>query len=162
MPGPGDNREALLWVSHCEVGTRCSSMIVCPHHPRSAKWGPGYSEGDPRASTCAEAMAISRKPTGRKSDMMLANSSRTSFVADSLNIPWSTSAQTRWAVARRLAGRPPSVVQRLVLGVNLSNQRMYLPRQATAQARNGADRTPGRGSLPKKDQRCVPVESRRV
>jgi class 3 adenylate cyclase len=36
---------------------------------------------------CAKAAAISRKPPGCKSDMMLANSARTSSVADSLNIP---------------------------------------------------------------------------
>ena len=116
MPGPGDNREALLWVSHCEVGTRCFIDDRLSASPQISKVGTWIFGRRSRASTCAEAMAISRKPTGRKSDMMLANSSRTSFVADSLNIPWSTSAQTRWAVARRLAGRPPSVVQRLCSG----------------------------------------------
>jgi class 3 adenylate cyclase len=85
VPRPGDDREPCARY-------RIVNLV------RDGQWRqrigitPDQQSGDPmfgsrsRVSACAKAVAISRKPPGCKADMMLANSGRTSSVADSLNI----------------------------------------------------------------------------
>lgn len=101
MPRPGDDREPCARY-------RIVNLV------RDGQWRPrigitpDQQSGDPtfgsrsRVSACAKAVAISRKPPGCKSDMMLANSARTSSVADSLNIPG------RYFCTNSLGGREAS------------------------------------------------------